>query len=309
MDFYGFQINIEKDAIQKRKYNKVKKNKSNRFVNLWHAMRLEIRKNKSSFCVYIILVIFVIAALVRQIFLQNYESVFLCILTLLLLTLPSFVQVTFKIELPSTLEIVVLFFIFAAEILGELNEFYIKIPIWDTLLHTTNGFFAAAIGLSFVEIMNKNKKTVFQLSPGFTALVSFCFSMTIGIIWEFFEFSMDFFFGFDMQKDTVVHSISSVMLDPNGKNVPTRIKNITEVIVQGNDLGLGGYLDIGLIDTMSDLFVNFLGALVFSIFGYIYIKRRDRHSVIWQFVPTRKDADKDFLKIVTNESSADEDSD
>ena len=78
----------------------------------------------------------------------------------------------------------------------------------------------------------------------------------------------------DMQKDTIVHTISSVMLDPTNSNIPITIDGITSVAVNGQDLGFSGYLDIGLYDTMEDLFVNFIGATVFSVIGYFYLKRR-----------------------------------
>ncbi len=143
-------------------------------------------------------------------------------------------------------------------------------PFWDTVLHTLNGFLAAAIGFSLVDLLNRSERTVFHLSPLFTAIVAFCFSMTIGVVWEFFEFGMDQILGFDMQKDTVVSTITSVMLNAQGRNVPVKIDQIQEVMVNGQALGLGGYLDIGLIDTMEDLFVNFIGAAVFSVIGFFY---------------------------------------
>lgn len=96
--------------------------------------------------------------------------------------------------------------------------------------------------------------------------------MTIGVVWEFFEFGMDQLAGFDMQKDTVIHVIRSVTLDAAGHNVPYEISGITETVVNGQELGLGGYLDIGLIDTMQDLIVNFVGAFVFSVIGFFYVK-------------------------------------
>lgn len=268
------------------------------FRNMWKAMQMELREHRSSFLVYFTLRLLVILVMILQIFNGNYENVFLCILTLLLLVVPSLVQVTMKIELPTTLEIVILVFIFAAEILGEIREFYIVFPFWDTVLHTLNGFLAAAIGFSLVDLLNRSDRMVFQLSPLFTAIVAFCFSMTIGVVWEFFEFGMDQFFGLDMQKDTIVHTISSVMLDPAGGNVPTMIRNITDVTVQGQELGLGGYLDIGLIDTMKDLLVNFAGAVVFSVFGYFYVKNRGKGGIVGRFVPRRKMEERDFLKIV-----------
>ena len=132
-------------------------------------------------------------------------------------------QITFKVELPTVLEIIILVFIFAAEILGEISEFYLMFPFWDTVLHTMNGFLAAAIGFSLVDLLNRSERTVFSLSPLFMAIVAFCFSMTIGVIWEFFEFGMDQIGGFDMQKDTVIHTVSfGVMLNPEGRNVLSR---------------------------------------------------------------------------------------
>ena len=260
------------------------------------AIHMEIREHKSSFVVYMVLRIMVILMMILQIFNKNYENVFLCILTLLLFIVPSFIQVNLKIELPTALEITILVFIFAAEILGEIQAYYIKFPFWDTVLHTINGFLMAAIGFALADILNRSKKISFQLSPAFLAIVAFCFSMTIGVIWEFFECGMDLFFGFDMQKDTIVNSISSVMLDPTGGNTPTAIHNITDVMVNGKSLGLGGYLDIGLLDTMKDLFVNFIGAVVFSVIGYFYVKSRGQGKFAKRFIPRLKNKSADFLE-------------
>ena len=223
------------------------------------ALNMELREHKSSAIVYLTLRALVIVMMILQLLNRNFENVFLCALTLVLLVMPSLIQVTFKVELPTTLEIIILFFIFAAEILGEISEFYLMFPFWDAVLHTLNGFLAAAIGFSMVDLLNRSEKTVFNLSPLFTAIVAFCFSMTIGVVWEFFEFFMDQVMGYDMQKDTIIHMIRSVTLDPAGRNVPYVISNITETAVNGQELGLGGYLDIGLIDTMQDLIVNFIG--------------------------------------------------
>lgn len=247
---------------------KKEKKQNGYFRHMAEAIRMELREHKSSFMVYLILRILVIVMLVLQILNQNYENAFLCILTLLLLIIPSFVQVTFKIELPTTLEIIVLLFIFGAEILGEIAEFYLVFPFWDTVLHTLNGFLAAAIGFSLVDLLNRSERTVFHLSPLFTAIVAFCFSMTIGVVWEFFEFGMD---------------------------------QIQEVMVNGQALGLGGYLDIGLVDTMEDLFVNFIGAAVFSVIGFFYVRSRGK-GVAGRFIPRKKRGDRDFLKIAQEKS-------
>ena len=260
------------------------------------VLHMELREHKSSFLVYVTLRLLVILMMILQIFNRNYENVFLCVLTLVLLLIPSLIQINLKIELPTALEITILVFIFAAEILGEIQSYYIKFPFWDTVLHTINGFLMAAIGFALVDILNRSKKFSIQLSPVFLAIVAFCFSMTIGVIWEFFEYGMDQFFGLDMQKDTVIQGFSSVLLDPTKSNIPVPVQDITEVLINGRDLGLGGYLDIGLIDTMNDLFVNFVGAVLFSIIGYFYVKSRGKGKFARRFIPRLKSRDADFLR-------------
>ena len=266
------------------------KNMKKRMRVMGKALRMELREHKSSFIVYMTLRALVILVMILQILNRNFENVFLCALTLVLLIMPSLIQINLKIELPTALEIIMLLFIFAAEILGEIQAYYEKIPMWDTVLHTLNGFLMAAIGFALVDILNRNKKISFQLSPAFLAVVAFCFSMTIGVLWEFFECTMDQLFLLDMQKDTVVNTIGSVMLDPTGGNNPGVIRNITDVIVVQSDgtqtaLGLGGYLDIGLLDTMEDLFVNFIGAFTFSIIGYFYVRSRGKNKFAKRFIP------------------------
>ena len=271
------------------------------------AMARELREHRSSFIVFSILRLLVIVVLVRQLMLANYEGAFFCILALLLLYVPSWIQVKLRIELPPPLEITIFCFIFAAEILGEVNAFYVVIPGWDTMLHTLNGFLAAAVGASMVMLLNDDQRITFRLSPAFLALVAFCFSMTIGVLWEFFEFGMDLFFGTDMQKDTVIHAIHTVTLDPTLSNKVVTIPNITDVAVNGESLGLGGYLDIGIIDTMKDLFVNFIGAVVFSITGFLYVKSKGRKkSAAQSFVPSKKSAEQDYLQQALEEARGEE---
>lgn len=249
-------------------------------------LRAVIRKKPTVFAVYLILRIVVLLTLVSSIIRGEHENAFVCLLVLFLFMLPLFIQQNFGIELPSTLEIIILLFIFASEILGELGCFFITYPNWDSILHTTTGFLCAATGFALIDILNRNSKIKFELSPVYVSLVAFCFSMTIGVLWEFFEFGMDRLFLMDMQKDTIIHSITSVMLDPTNMNIPVTIGDITSVAVNGQELGFGGYLDIGLYDTMEDLFVNFIGALVFSFIGYFYIKRRGEGKIAKAFIPT-----------------------
>ena len=216
---------------------------------------------------------------------ENYQSVFYCLLSLLLFLLPPFLERSLRIELPSTLEIIILLFIFAAEIMGELSRYYLTVPHWDTMLHTINGFLCAAVGFSLADILNRNSRTTFTLSPVYMAIVAFCFSMTVGVLWEFFEYGADRLFQMDMQKDTIITAIASVTLNPDHQNIPVIIDGITEVTVNGIPLNVNGYLDIGLIDTMKDLMVNFIGAAIFSIIGYSYIKNRGKGKFANCFIP------------------------
>ena len=246
--------------------------------------------NKTTLTVYLVLRALIILIMVRAVLRGNYESVFLCALSLALLILPSILQKRLYITLPSTLEIVILLFIFAAEILGELASFYVRVPNWDTMLHTVNGFLCAAVGFALVDMINRNERFSLKLSPVYLAIVAFCFSMTVGVLWEFFEFAADRFLGLDMQKDTVLSAIGSVALDPTMSNKVIRVKDIADVIIVHADgsqqaLGLGGYLDIGLFDTMKDLFVNFVGAVVFSVIGYFYVKQEGKGKFASRFIP------------------------
>lgn len=249
-------------------------------------LKATIRQQPAVFAVYVVLRLIVVAELVLSILRGEYESAFICLLVLILFILPFFIQQNFGIQLPTTLEIIILLFIFAAEILGELEGYFITYPDWDTMLHTTTGFLCAATGFALIDILNRNSLIKFHLSPIYVALAAFCFSMTVGVLWEFFEFGMDRLFHLDMQKDTVVQSITSVMLDPTNSNTPITIDGIHSVAVNGNDLGFDGYLDIGLYDTMEDLFVNFIGAVTFSVIGYFYIKHRGKGKLARAFIPT-----------------------
>ena len=280
--------------------------KSSKPLHARGELRSAIRRQPDVFAVYLVLRLIVLASLVSAILRQEYESAFVCVLVLFLFMLPFFIQKNFGICLPSTLEIIILLFIFAAEILGELQSYFIQYPYWDTMLHTTNGFLCAAVGFSLIDILNRDAKIKFTLSPVYVALAAFCFSMTIGVLWEFFEFGMDRLFHMDMQKDTIVHTISSVMLDPTNSNIPITIDGITSVAVNGRDLGFTGYLDIGLYDTMEDLFVNFIGATVFSVIGYFYLKHRGEGKFAKAFIPTieetNKEPDSDHVKEPSQEA-------
>lgn len=241
--------------------------------------------------IYMVLRILVIACMVLEILKKEWNNAVLCLLTLILFTLPTMIEDKLKIRFPTVLESFMYVFIFLAEILGEINNFYGIIPYWDTFLHTINGFLAAGVGFSLVDLLNENSKNI-SLSPFFVAIVSVCFSMTIGILWEFFEYGADKYLKIDMQKDKVITSIQSTLLDSNNKNKAIVINNIksTEIITDDEVIVIeGGYLDVGLNDTMNDLLVNFIGAITFSSIGFLYINNRDKYKFAENFIPIKKE--------------------
>lgn len=264
----------------------------NKKINVQKAIKMTYKENKrSSLVIYLVLRFLVIICMILQILRGDLNNALLCLLSLILLFAPLFIQNKFEITLPNDLEIAIYLFIFSAEILGEIDNFFGIIPYWDIILHTINGFLATAVGFSLVDLLNKNSKNI-NLSPFYLCLVAFCFSMTIGVLWEFFEYSCDKFLNVDMQKDTVIQKISSVALNPDGENKAVVVDDIGKTIIydtNGDVLQVidNGYLDIGLNDTIEDLFVNFIGAIVFSCFAFFDLKHNKNNSFINRFVPTK----------------------
>ena len=259
--------------------------------------RLEVfgKNKKATATVYFVLRILVIIVMILQFIEGNYENVFMCALTLVLFLIPIIIERKLNIKLPNTLEIIIFLFIFSAQILGEVQNFYGIFKYWDTILHTINGFLCAAIGFSMIDILNRSSKFHKMLTPAFVALVAFCFSMTVGVLWEFIEYGMDKTFNTDMQKDRILTTISSTLLNEEGKNQEEVIRNIEKTTITGTYNGEesvitidGGFLDIGINDTMKDLIVNFIGAVVFSILGLLYIKNRDEYRFAEEFMPMVK---------------------
>lgn len=263
---------------------------------LIRRLKRNIRRNKKTFILYSVLRVLVILAMIRSLLIGNYEGVMLCLLSLALFLLPSFVMQRFRVQIPPLFEGLIYIFIFASEILGELDHYFVRVPGWDTMLHTVNGFLCAAVGFSMVYLLNRHSRDI-RLSPLYLALVAFCFSMTIGVLWEFFECAMDRFLHMDMQKDFILRSFSTATFDPAGTGRRIWVKDIVQTVIRtasGREYVIeGGYLDVGLLDTMKDLFVNFIGAAVFSVIGYFYALRGDdrskRRSIARDLMLTPKD--------------------
>ena len=254
-------------------------NAIDRYFKRLHA---RIKANRGVFILYTVLRLMVLAALIRGVIIGNYESVAVCLLTLALFLIPSFLEGALKVEISPLFEGIIYCFIFAAEILGELDHYFTLIPIWDTMLHTINGFLFAAVGFVTIDLLNRNSEHM-KLSPLYLTMVAFCFSMTIGVLWEFIECGADLFLGADMQKDFIVRSFQSTKMDPTQTQQAFQIADIvkTQIYTASGQMYEvpGGYLDIGILDTMKDLLVNFIGAVVFCAFGFVYLRSEGRGKV------------------------------
>ncbi|TWT25758.1 hypothetical protein [Planomicrobium sp. CPCC 101110] len=199
----------------------------------------------------------------------NSNDVATCLKILFLFNLPLLIENFLKFKLSALLFVTIQLFIFASMLLGEINAFYIKFPYWDTMLHTVNGFLFAALGYILLKLISEQNHSGRQAAKSiYFIITAFCFSMTVGVLWEFYEITMDTFFGRDMQKDTIIQTINSMKINESTQAM-TVFNNINDVSVNGQNLALDGYLDIGLYDTMSDLFVNLVGASFFCLLSYL----------------------------------------
>ena len=249
-----------------------------RTFRLIQHLQNRIAMNRRRFILYSILRILVIVMMVRCFFLGEYENVALCVLSLVLFLVPALAEEGLNIRIPVLFESIIYIFIYSAWILGEIQNYYVLIPGWDTMLHTMNGFLCAAVGFSLVDLLNHKSKDV-HLSPMYITIVAFCFSMTVGVMWEFIEYFCDSFFYLDMQKDTIIRNIGTVKLTGELQFIPN-IEKTVMYLADGRTVTVnGGYLDVGINDTMKDLFVNLIGAIAFSIIGYNYIAKRPDTSI------------------------------
>lgn len=164
-----------------------------------------------------------------------------CVVGIVAMAMPNLITKKFKIEIPTKIYYLYVIFLYAAIFLGEIRSFYYRIPYWDMILHTFSGTMLGFFGFSFVFLLNKDETLNMKLSPIFIAIFAFCFSITIGVAWEFYEYFSDMILKTNMQKFALEN---------------------------GN--GLIGRL--ALVDTMEDLIVDTIGAFVACSIGYISLK-------------------------------------
>lgn len=235
------------------------------------------------FVIELLLVLFVFYTLINQIFLKRYMNVFICGSTLIILGSIYFLCFKKKLFIPYIFRVLLALFIIMSGILGEVYYFYVKYPFYDVIVHIFNGFLSAGIGYSLINIWNKNSN---YLSKSFKIIFIISFSLSVGVSWEFIEYSGDKFFKSDTQKDTLINSISSISLDESKNYKPVKISDIDKTVLYNQDNEVlitinGGYLDIGLNDTISDLLVSLIGSGAYL--GLLFFKHNKNNYVIIKY--------------------------
>ena len=184
---------------------------------------------------------------------EQYSRLPLALGTLGLVLLPAMMERLFRCRL--CLPVYIFALVYAVgPMLGHCWKLYYTVPVWDKLLHICGGVMFAILGAYFFDLSVKER-----VHPAARTIFALCFSIAIAVLWEFCEFGADRFLGMDMQDDMLVTHLSSYLLG-EGIGVTGSIENIQSVVVNG--IQLPGYIDIGLTDSMLDMMLESLGALV-----------------------------------------------
>ena len=188
--------------------------------------------------------------------------------TILLILLPMLAERLFSCRICLPLYLFTLVYAIGP-MLGHCWKLYYMLPWWDKLLHTSAGVIFAILGAYLFDLLAQEKQ-----KPIVRILFAFCFSVTVSVLWEFAEFGADTFLGMDMQNDRVVNGITSYLL---GQTLGTTgsIHNIHSVVVNG--IILPGYIDIVLHDSMLDMLLESLGALITCLLLFL---DKNRHPLI-----------------------------
>ena len=215
-------------------------------------MKLSSEKiEKTMRWIFIILTLF---AVVYNFWTRSWEIFWSSVMTFLLFLLPSFFAKRNKIVIPPPFQIIITIFIFLSMYLGEIHHFFYRFTWWDRMLHSSSAIILGYIGFLLIYTLNKDSRAHVRLSPLFMALFSFCFAMTMGVLWEVFEYGVDAILGMNMQKARNLELFHDVF--------DTRL---------------------GVLDTMQDLIVDAIGAFIVSLIGYLHLKRTDsKKSRFWR---------------------------
>ena len=216
--------------------------------------------------------LFTAASLVMISFMGEWTRIALTAVTLIFVPLPFCIEYLFKKKL-TILSFIIGLTYSIGPMVGHTYNLYIILPWWDKMLHLSAGIIFGLLGIELARKLFRGKDI--DSSYLLLALFGLCCSMALSVAWEFVEYGLDIWLGLDTQTDTVIHTIVSATLSREA-GMAEPVTNINDVIVNGHSLGVGGYLDIGLIDTMQDLMVESLGAVIAAI---PVIVRKGRHTV------------------------------
>ena len=196
------------------------------------------------------------------------DRLLLTLATLLLVALPMLMEKLMHCRISLPVYIFALAYAIGP-MLGHCWKLYYTVSVWDKLLHISGGVMFAILGAYLFDLLAKNKGM-----PVVRTIFALCFSIAIAVLWEFYEFGMDVFLGMDMQDDMVIHSLTSYLLG-NAMGVTGSIENIQSVVVNG--VALPGYIDIGLIDSMLDMLLETMGAMITCLMLWLH---RGKHPWI-----------------------------
>ena len=212
---------------------------------------------------------FALGTLLYVLITAQYHCIFTCIFGGTLLFTPLFARKLFHVQVNTGLYVFVIFYA-VTPIIGYVYKFYYTVFWWDSFMHTAGGVVFAILGVFLAQWMNKNGK----MNLLTRAIFALCFSITVAVAWEFVEYTSDTLFHTDMQKDTYIDLIDSYLLGLEPDEIG-RLADIETVVVNGQPLK--GYIDIGLVDTMSDMIVETVGAIVFIIW---FSLDKDKHPLL-----------------------------
>ena len=231
---------------------------------------------------FVVIALFALATLVYCITIKDVTNIIICLAVVIAMFAPRFIEWLFMIKFSTFFKVFIMLYIACGAILGSVFDFYYRFKNWDTLLHVICGFVMAMLGFLMLDVLNRESAS--HISMASRILSALTFALAAAVVWEFCEYAMDTFLNFDMQCDTVVHSIKSYLVGSSPLIVDT-IDNITEVKVNGVDIGVGGYLDLGHIDTMNDMLSNTAGAVLFCVLA-IFGVRHPNGVFARAFLPT-----------------------
>jgi hypothetical protein len=149
-------------------------------------------------------------ALVGAIADMNFFVIFISVLTFILTLTPYILKEKFHVKLPQTLELVIILFLYATLFLGEVQDYYNVFWWWDVLMHGIAALALGFIGVGF--LYELDKKTVIKANPLSLVFFGFCFAVAIGTIWEIIEFTIDQFFGTNMQKSGLMDTMGDLIV-------------------------------------------------------------------------------------------------